>query len=188
MKTKTTKKEKLKKKTKTRKNSSLITFHKIENLIFEVRGQKVMLDADLAALYGTTTSALNQAVRRNYDRFPEDFMFKLNPRELSKVITNCDNLSRLKFSSSLPHVFTEYGALMLASILNSEIAVNVSVEIVRTFIKLRMVLATNKEVIKKINVLETKVIRHDENFKVVFDSIRQLMLPANTNSKKRVGF
>lgn len=143
-----------------------------------------MLDSDLAELYGIPTKALNQAVKRNKERFPDDFMFQLTPDEKTKVVTNCDRLKRLKFSSTLPYVFTEHGAVMLASVLNSPVAVDVSIQIVKTFIRLRELLASNKELAKKIEGLEKK---YDTQFKIVFDAIRQLMTTPEPKRKK-IGF
>lgn len=164
--------------------TSLILTERIERSILLLRGQKVMLDSDLAELYAVPTKALNQAVKRNKERFPDDFMFQLTPDEKTKVVTNCDRLKRLKFSSTLPYVFTEHGAVMLASVLSSPIAVDVSIQIVKTFIRLRELLASNKELAKKIEELEKK---YDVQFKIVFDAIRQLMTPLEPK-KKKIGF
>ncbi|MGH9793788.1 MAG: ORF6N domain-containing protein [Candidatus Acidiferrales bacterium] len=147
---------------------------RIEQRILWIRGQKVMLDADLAVLYGTTTKALNQAVKRNVDRFPGDFMFRLNRQEKHEVVTNCDHLRRLKYAPTLPYAFTEHGAVMLASVLNSAVAVQASIQVVRAFIRLREILATHKELARKLAELEQK---YDKQFKVVFDAIRELMTP-----------
>lgn len=164
--------------------ATLIPIDRIERSILLLRGQKVMLDSDLAELYGVPTKALNQAVKRNKERFPDDFMFQLTPDEKTKVVTNCDRLKRLKFSSTLPYVFTEHGAVMLASVLSSPVAVDVSIQIVKTFIRLRELLASNKELAKKIEELEKK---YDVQFKIVFDAIRQLMTPPEPK-KKKIGF
>src|SRR5579871_3477473 len=112
---------------------SLIPLERIEGAILSLRGEKVILDVDLAVLYGVTTGALNQAVKRNLSRFPTDFMFQLTEAEKTEVVTNCDSLARLKFSPHLPHAFTEHGALMLANVLNSERAAQTSVQVVRAF-------------------------------------------------------
>jgi hypothetical protein len=133
-----------------------------------------MLDADLASLYGVSTRALNQAVKRNRERFPEDFMFRLTEAEKAEVITNCDHLRPLRFSPSLPHAFTEHGAIMLASLLNTRIAVQASVQVVRAFVRLREILATHKDLARELRELEKK---YDAQFKVVFDAIRALMTP-----------
>ena len=164
--------------------ATLIPIDRIESSILLLRGQKVMLDSDLAELYAVQTKALNQAVKRNKERFPDDFMFQLTPDEKTRVVTNCDRLKRLKFSSTLPYVFTEHGAVMLASVLSSPVAVDVSIQIVKPFIRLRELLASNKELAKKIEELEKK---YDVQFKIVFDAIRQLMPPPEPK-KKKIGF
>ena len=143
-----------------------------------------MLDADLARLYGVTTKRLNEQVRRNRDRFPDDFMFRLTDAEKKEVVANCDHLKTLKFSPNLPYAFTEHGAVMLAAVLNSPVAVDVSIQIVKTFIRLREFLVSNKELAKKIEELEKK---YDTQFKIVFDAIRQLM-SAPEPKKKKIGF
>src|SRR6266702_2072826 len=133
-----------------------------------------MVDADLAELYGVPTKALNQAVKRNPDRFPPDFMFRLTRPEKREVVTNCDHLRKLKFSPVLPSAFTEHGALMLASVLNSPRAVGVSVFVVRAFVKLRELLASHRDLAGRMDELER---RFDAQFKVVFAAIRELMKP-----------
>ena len=156
------------------KQDELVTFVQIESRILEVRGQKVMIDADLAEIYGVQTKALNQAVRRNLERFPRDFMFQLTKSEKEEVVTNCDHLGKLKYSSVLPFVFTEHGAIMAASVLNSPRAVEVSVQVVRAFVRLREMITSNAELSRKLGEMEKK---YDQQFKVVFDAIRQLMAP-----------
>jgi hypothetical protein len=149
-----------------------------------LRGQKVILDADLAILYGVTTKALNQAVKRNESRFPPDFMFSLKKGEKEEVVTNCDHLSRLRFSHALPHAFTEHGVLMLANVLNSERAVRVSVQVLRAFIRLRETMAAHADLARKLAEMEKK---YDAQFKMVFEAIRQLMAQPET-PRKRIGF
>jgi len=157
---------------------------RIEHAILLIRGEKVMLDLDLARIYGVTTKVLNQAVKRNDGRFPSDFMFQLTETEKSEVVTNCDHLARLKFSPHLPYAFTEHGALMLANVLNSERAAQTSVQVVRAFVKLRQMLATNADLARKLDAMEKK---YDAQFKVVFDAIRQLMSPT-AKPKREIGF
>lgn len=152
----------------------LVPAEQIDRAILFIRGEKVMLDLDLASIYGVTTKALNQAVKRNETRFPSDFMFQLTEAEKLKVVTNCDHLARLKFSPHLPYAFTEHGALMLGNVLNSERAAQTSVQVVRAFVKLRQMLASNAELAAKLEALEKK---YDVQFKVVFQAIRQLMSP-----------
>lgn len=165
-----------------------LTIKNIENKILLIRGQRVMIDADLADLYGSTTKALNQAVKRNKDRFPSDFMFQLNTSEKAEVVTNCDHLEGLKYSRNLPYAFTEHGAIMAANVLNSSRAIEMSVFIVRAFIKLREMLSTHKDLERKLTELEKKVGKHDEAIKTIILTIRELM-GENTKTKiKKIGF
>jgi hypothetical protein len=143
-----------------------------------------MLDTDLAEIFGVTTSRLNQQVRRNLDRFPEDFMFQLAPAEKTEVIAKCDHLRQLRFSRTLPFAFTEHGALMLASVLNSAVATRASIEIVRVFIRLREAMASHRDLATKLDALERKC---DRRFKVVFDAVRGLMAPPR-RSRRKIGF
>jgi hypothetical protein len=125
--------------------TSIASVTQIESKIFLIRGQRVMLDADLAVLYEVEIKVLNQAVKRNIERFPEDFMFRLSAEEKAEVVANCDHLARLKYSPVLPYAFTEHGALMLGNVLKSDRAVEVSLMVVRTFVQLRQMLASNAE-------------------------------------------
>ncbi|HEX7722408.1 MAG TPA: ORF6N domain-containing protein [Pyrinomonadaceae bacterium] len=164
------------------KQSSLIPVERIERAIYLIRGEKVMLDRDLATLYEVETRALNQAVGRNRDRFPPDFMFELTREEIlgiSQIVTS----SNLKFSKRVT-VFTEQGVAMLASILRSKRAVLVNIQIMRTFVRLRQMLASNAELSRRFDELESK---YDHRFKVVFDAIRQLMSPPPVK-RKPIGF
>ena len=163
---------------------SLVPMERIERAIILIRGKKVMLDSDLAELYGVETKVLNQAVKRNASRFPADFMFQLTEAEKNEVVTNCDHLARLKFSPHLPYAFTEHGALMLANVLNSERAAQTSVQVVRAFVRLRQMLASNAELARKLETMEKK---YDAQFKVVFDAIRQLMSPPEPK-RREIGF
>ncbi len=167
---------------------SLIPVERIEHTILLIRGQRVILDRELAALYGVPTKALNQAVRRNLSRFPEDFMFQLTDEELenwkSQFVTS--NSTAQKMIRFRPLAFTEHGIAMLSSVLNSERAIAVNIEIMRTFVRLRQWLTSNKDLAKRLDDLETK---YDRQFKSVFDAIRQLMSPpAATPKKGRIGF
>ena len=167
---------------------SLIPTERIEHTILLIRGQRVILDRELAALYGVPTKALNQAVRRNLSRFPEDFMFQLTDEELENwksqfVISNSTAQKMIRFR---PLAFTEHGIAMLSSVLNSERAIAVNIEIMRAFVRLRQWLTSNKDLAKRLDDLEMK---YDRQFKSVFDAIRQLMtLPAATPKKGRIGF
>jgi hypothetical protein len=166
---------------------AVIPIGQIEQRILLIRGQKVMLDADLSELYGVTTKRLNEQVKRNRARFPEDFMFQLTAKEKSEVVANCDHLSKLKFSPALPYAFTEHEAIMAASVLNTLHAVQVSVFVVRAFVKLREMLASHKELAGKLAELERKLENHDEAIQSLINAIRQLM--ASPASKRRpIGF
>ncbi len=163
---------------------AVIPVERIERAILSIRGEKVMLDSDLAELYGVETKALNQAVKRNLDRFPPDFMFQLTATEKKEVVTNCDHLIQLRFSPNLPYAFTEHGALMLANVLNSERAAQTSMQVVRAFVRLRQMLASNAELARKLETMEKK---YDRRFKIVFDAIRQLMSPPEPK-RREIGF
>jgi hypothetical protein len=148
-----------------------------------------MLDADLAGLYGTTTKRLNEQVKRNADRFPEDFMFQLTKTEKAEVVAICDHLAKLKFSPVLPNAFTEHGAIMVATVLNTKRAIQVSLFVVRAFVKLREMLSTHKELAHKLAALERKLQNHDESIRSLVVAIRQLMAPPEPEPpKKRIGF
>ena len=165
-------------------SQSLIPVEKIEMAILLIRGQKVMLDADLAALYGVETKVLVQAVKRNLVRFPEDFMFQLSQEEFailrSQIVTSSDWGGR----RYPPYAFTEQGVAMLSSVLRSQRAIQVNIEIMRAFIRLRKMLATHAELARKLDALEKK---YDAQFKQVFDAIRQLMAPPEPK-RRALGF
>jgi hypothetical protein len=167
------------------KRTSLIPVERIEKAIYLIRGEKVMLDRDLAGLYGITTKALKQAVKRNLNRFPEDFMFVLNRTEFknwrSQFVTSKADRRGLRYA---PMAFTEHGILMLSSVLKSQRAGQVNIEIMRAFVKLRQLLASNADLSRRLDKLENN---YDRKFKVVFDAIRQLMSPHPTN-QKQIGF
>ena len=167
---------------------ALVPIERIENKILLIRGQKVIVDADLAELYGVTTKQLNQQVKRNKDRFPEDFMFHITRNEKAEVVTICDHLSQLKFSPVLPYAFTEHGAIMAASVLNSKRAVEISVYVVRAFVKLREMLGTHKELARKLTELERKLGAHDQAIISIVEAIEQLMLPPEPKKKRPIGF
>jgi phage regulator Rha-like protein len=167
--------------------SALVPRERIEQTILLIRGHKVMLDTDLAELYGVSTKVLNQAVKRNNDRFPKDFIFRLTKREKLEVVTNCDHLRKLKFSTAKPFAFTEHGAVMVASVLNSKRAVEMSIYVVRAFVELREMLGTHRALSKKLAELEQQVESHDSHIRSLFDAIRQLMEPPPSKSR-RIGF
>ena len=159
----------------------------IEDLIIELRGQNVLIDSDIASLYGVTTKRLNEQVKRNQNRFPSDFMFRLAKEEKNKLLINFQRFNKLKYSNSNPNAFTEHGAIMPASILNSEVAVHTSIQIVRAFTKMRSMLATNQDLAKKINNIEEKLSEHDSQIKDVIAVIKSMILPDKASNKK-VGF
>jgi phage regulator Rha-like protein len=167
----------------------LIPAERIERSILLIRGQKVILDSDLAALYGVSTKRLNEQVRRNTRRFPGDFMFQLTADEAESL--------RSQFATSKtgrggrryqPYAFTEQGVAMLSTVLNSERAIDVNIAIMRAFVRLREILATHKELAAKLAELEHKLGGHDEKFQIVFEAIRQLMTPPPAPKKRRIGF
>jgi hypothetical protein len=167
---------------------TLILVDQIEPLILEIRGRKVLLDSDLARLYKVSTKALNQAVKRNRNRFPADFMFRLISDEKQEVVTNCDHLAQLKFSSRMPYAFTEHGTIMAASILNSPRAVEISVFVVRAFVRIREFALAHKELAAKLTELERRVTGHDEAIQQLVRAILQLMAPPADKPKRHIGF
>lgn len=188
--------------------TAIIPIKRVAQNIRSVRGQKVILDFDLAALYGVTTKALNQAVKRNATRFPVDFMFQLTSEEThslrSQFVTinrqvverevPATNWSQFVTSSSKhrgatyrPYAFTEQGVAMLSSVLNSERAVKVNIAIMRAFVKLRKTLETNRELARKFAELENRVGKHDEEITAIIEAIRQLMTPTET-PRREIGF
>ena len=166
--------------------NKLIPEQAVESKIFMIRGHKLMIDRDLAELYGVRTRVLNQAVRRNIDRFPEDFIFSLTREEIL-------NLSQIVISSKIKHApnvfaFTEQGVAMLSGVLNSKRAVRVNIQIMRAFVKLRQILSINKELAYKLDELERKTEKHDVEIHAIFEAIRKLMAPAPVKPKPQIGF
>jgi hypothetical protein len=164
----------------------IIPVEAIAQVIYVLRGQRVLLDRDLAALYGVETRALNQAVKRNVARFPSDFMFQLSREEIGRISQSVTSLSRLKFSKQV-RAFTEQGVAMLSSVLNSERAVQVNIAIMRAFVRLRETLATNRELARKFAELEMRVGTHDEEIGAIIEAIRQLMAPPK-KPRREIGF
>jgi hypothetical protein len=160
----------------------------IESLILTVRGHKVLMDADLAAIYGVETRTLNQAVKRNEARFPEDFMFQLNANEKLEVITNCDHLAGLKFAKSLPFAFTEHGAIMAAMVLNSPQAVTMSVYVVRAFLQMREQLAANGLILKRLAEIDRTLLQHDVALRDIYRKLLPLLQPPPDPPRRRIGF
>jgi len=167
---------------------AIIVIGNIEQRILLIRGEKVIIDADLAEFYGVATKRLNEQVKRNKNRFPDDFMFQLIAEEKAEVVANCDHLSKLKFSKALPYAFTEHGAIMAASVINSPSAIEMSVFIVRAFVKLRQTIAQHKELARKIAQLERGLSEHDSQIQSLFQAIKQLLNPKLPPKKRRIGF
>lgn len=166
---------------------ALISSETITSPILVIRGQKVMLDADLAALYTVDTKVLNQSVRRNIERFPEDFMFQLTAEEAASLRSQTVTLKkgRGQHRKYLPYAFTEQGVAMLSSVLNSPRAIQVNIEIMRAFVRLRQMVTSNADLARKLNALERK---YDGQFKVVFAAIRELTEPVVKKNSRRIGF
>ncbi len=160
----------------------------IERKIFVVRGHRVMLDSDLAELYEVKTKALKQAVKRNITRFPDDFMFELSVKERDELVTICDLLRKsLKHSSVLPMAFTEHGVVMLSSVLRSERAIEVNIQITRAFVKLRKLIASHEEIARKLQALEKTVRGNSADIKLIFATINSMLNP-KAKKKPQIGF
>ena len=168
--------------------NAILPAGRIEEHILVIRGQRVMLDADLAELYGTQTGALVRAVKRNKQRFPTDFMFQLSQREYDNLRCQIGTSSQWGGRRYAPYAFTEHGAIMAASVLNSERAVRVSVYVVRAFVKLRQALAAHKELGRKLAALEGHLDRHDEEIGALLEAIREVMAPPPAPRRGRIGF
>lgn len=147
-----------------------------------------MIDSDLAGVYGVETRSLNQAIKRNAERFPEDFVFRLNVAEKTEVITNCDHLAHLKFAKSLPYAFTEHGAIMAATMLNSPQAVAMSVYVVRAFVRMREQLAANAAILKRLAEIDKTLLQHDSALRDIYHKLLPLLQPPPAPSKRRIGF
>jgi hypothetical protein len=169
--------------------NEIISPGRIEQSIFVVRAQKVMLDSDLAELYGVPVKRLNEQVRRNRKRFPSDFMFQLTREEYEGLRSRFAtlDLGRGKHRKYLPYAFSEQGVAMLSSVLNSHRSIEVNIEIMRAFVRLRQLVSTHKELSQKLTELERKIGVHDEQIQMIFDAIRQLMTPAESK-RRRIGF
>lgn len=166
----------------------MVPIDRIENRIFLIRGERVIVDTVLAEFYGVSTKRLNEQVRRNIDRFPQDFVFRLDAAEKHEVVANCDHLCKLKFSSVLPFVFSEHGAIMAATVLNSRRAVEMSVYVVRAFVNLRRDLAEHIEIKRKIDHLEKSLMAHDEQLVAIVRAIKTMLGPEKVPKKRQIGF
>ncbi|MDO8527296.1 MAG: ORF6N domain-containing protein [Deltaproteobacteria bacterium] len=168
--------------------TELIPMERIEKQIFLIRGHKVMLDSHLAELYGVSTKRLNEQVRRNIKRFPPDFLIELSKEEdeaLRSQYATLKKSGRGRHRKYLPYVFTEQGVAMLSTVLNSERAIQVNIEIMRAFVQLRALLATHKDLAQKLAQMEKK---YDHQFKIVFDAIRDMMTQPSAKPKNPIGF
>jgi len=165
----------------------LVPVERIERAILLIRGHRVMLDADLAAIYGVETRVLVQAVKRNRDRFPGDFMFQLTKEEFDNLRSQFVTSKQWGGRRYPPYAFTEHGAVMLASVLNTPIAVQASIQVVRAFVRLREILSTHKELARKLAELEQKIEKHDASIRSIFEAIRQLMAPPK-EKRRPIGF
>ena len=165
--------------------ASLISVEKIENKIFQIRGKRVMLDKDLALLYTVKPIALRQQVKRNWERFPKDFMFQLTEEEVKIMVSQNVIPSKQSLGGYLPYAFTEQGVAMLSSVLRSRRAVLVNIQIMRAFVNLKRMLLTNADLRRKIEEMEKK---YDKQFAIVFQAIKQLLEPPPVKEKKTIGF
>ena len=168
-------------------SKAIIPVKQLAQSIHFLRGQKVMLDFELAALYEIETRVLKQAVRRNRSRFPRDFMFQLSPTEVRNVVSQFVIPSARKFGGAAPMAFTEQGVAMLSSVLRSERAVKVNIAVMRAFVKLREVLDTNRALARKFSQLESRVGKHDEEIAAIINAIRRLMAPP-VKAAREIGF
>ncbi len=168
-------------------SSNLASTSQIESLILSIRGRRVILDSDLARLYGVTTARLNEQVKRNPDRFPADFVFSLSQQEFTTLISQNATSKGRGGRRKLPNVFTEHGTIMAANVLNSSRAIDVSVFVVRAFVRLREMAVANQEVARRLDELERRVAGHDEAIRSLVQAIRQLMAPPN-KARRSIGF
>ncbi len=167
----------------------LIPHEVVERKIYIIRGHRVMLDSELAQLYGVRTKNLNKAIKRNTERFPEDFMFQLTPDEFESLRFQIGTSKKGRGGRRyLPLVFTEQGVAMLSSVLQSKRAIQVNIAIMRAFVRLKTILSMHKELAHKLNELERKIEKHDEDICAIFEAIRQLMAPSPEPTKRRIGF
>lgn len=172
------------KKSKNSDETQVITIDIIESTIFRIRGKKLMIDRNLTQLYGVKTKVLNQAVTRNIKRFPDDFMFRVSKTEKDGLVTNCDRFTSLKHSSVMPRAFTQKGVAMLSTVLHSERAIQVNIQIMRAFIKFRQMLVSHEELCRIVEKMEQK---YDAQFQAAFQAIKQLLKPPK-KTKRKIGF
>jgi len=172
--------------------AKIIADEVIMNKILIIRNQRVMVDSDMAELYGVTTKRLNEAVKRNFKRFPVDFMFQLTAGEKDELVANCDHLKKLKFSPYLSYVFTEHGAVMLASILNSDRAIAVNIQIVRIFNKMREMMLLHKDLLLEMQKINSKLTDHDDKIVLIFEYLKQFeetkIQELEQQNRSKIGF
>jgi ORF6N domain len=161
---------------------------RIESRIIVLRGLRVLIDKDIADLYGVTTKRLNEQTKRNGMRFPEDFMFQLTSAEKQEVVAKCDHLSTLKFSPKLPYAFTEHGAIQAANVISSKIAVEMSIQVVRAFIRLRQLVINHKAISSKLTQIENRLGAHDEQIAALLEAIRELATPITPAGRRKIGY
>jgi hypothetical protein len=167
--------------------TEIITDENIISKIYLVRDKKVMLDRDLAEIYGVETRRLNEQVKRNIERFPDHFMFTLTEEEVDAMVSQNAIPSKQVLGGSLPKAFTEHGVLMLANVLRSEQAIKMSIRLIEVFVKIREMMLTNKDILLKLEGIEKSVNEHDENIQVIFEALRQLLDPPK-EPRKRIGY
>ena len=173
-------------------NVMMIPEEVIMSKILYIRGLRVMIDHDLAELYGVPTKRLNEQVKRNFKRFPEDFMIQLTGQEKEEVVANCDHLKKLKFSPNLPYAFTEHGAVMLASILNSDRAIQVNIQVIRVFNRMRGMIAFHSEILRKLEELQKNDVEQDKKILIIFEYLKQLeqvkQQEEEQQNRRKIGF
>ncbi|HEV2830948.1 MAG TPA: ORF6N domain-containing protein [Hanamia sp.] len=168
-------------------NEIILADEIIMNKIYVVRGQKIMLDRDLAELYGVQAIRLREQVKRNINRFPDNFMFRLTTEEVEIMVSQNAIPSRKQLGGSLPYAFTEHGVLMLANVLKSEKALQVSIKVIEIFIRMREMLSTNKDILLQMQKFENKLTKHDEDIRLIFEALKQLLTPPQ-QPRQRIGF
>ncbi|MDF9826219.1 hypothetical protein M2447_000295 [Ereboglobus sp. PH5-10] len=166
----------------------LIPVEHVQSRILVLRGQRVIIDRNLARLYGVTTKRLNEQVKRNQRRFPEDFVFQLTKAEKAEVVAKCDHLGNLRFSNTLPYAFTEHGAIQAANVINSATAEEMGVMVVRAFIQLRQMMVNHKALTAKLAELDARLGEHDEQIASLVEAIRKLTMPDGPLHKRKIGF
>jgi hypothetical protein len=169
-------------------NDAIVRVGDIQRRILMIRGEKVVLDVDLAGFYGVATKRLNEQVKRNKDRFPEDFGFRLTEEEKTEVVAKCDHLHKLKYSPTLPYAFTEHGALMAASVLSTGRAVEMSVFVIRAFVAMRHAVVQNEQLSNRLDLLEQHLTERDNKIRELVEAIRELMAPSKVPKIRQIGF